>query len=57
MENSVIKNLELNYSQVRSVVENWYLSIPISPHQNGAPKNGNKPSRTLTLTSLKSELL
>jgi hypothetical protein len=24
MENSVIKNLELNYSQVRSVVENWY---------------------------------
>jgi hypothetical protein len=28
MENSVIKNLELNYSQVRSVVENWYLSIP-----------------------------
>jgi len=34
-----------------------YLSIPISPHQNGAPKNGNKPSRTLTLTSLKSGLL
>lgn len=25
MENSVIKNLGLNYSQVRSVVENWYL--------------------------------
>jgi hypothetical protein len=29
MENSVIKNLELNYSQVRSVVENWYLSMPL----------------------------
>jgi hypothetical protein len=28
MENSIIKKLELNYSQVRSVVENWYLSIP-----------------------------
>lgn len=28
MENSVIKKLDLNYSQVRSVVENWYLSIP-----------------------------
>jgi hypothetical protein len=28
MENSVIKNLELNYSEVRSVVENWYLSTP-----------------------------
>jgi hypothetical protein len=28
METSIIKKLELNYSQVRSVVENWYLSIP-----------------------------
>lgn len=28
MENSVIENLELTYSEVRSVVENWYLSIP-----------------------------
>jgi hypothetical protein len=26
MENSIIKKLELNYSQVRSIVENWYLN-------------------------------
>jgi hypothetical protein len=36
MENSIIKKLELNYSQVRSVVENWYLSIPeIFQSENG----------------------
>jgi len=29
MKNTTIKKLELNYSQVRSIVENWYLSIPL----------------------------
>ena len=29
MKKTTIKKLELNYSQVRSIVENWYLSIPL----------------------------
>jgi hypothetical protein len=36
METSIIKELKLNYSQVRSVVEHWYLSIPeIFQSENG----------------------
>ena len=29
MKKTPIKKLELNYSQVRSIVENWYLSMPL----------------------------
>ena len=36
MKTSIIKKLELNYSQVRSVVEHWYLSLPeIFQSENG----------------------